>query len=596
MEQLKNWVNKIHESFFFPLIVFGLLTIIMLSSLILNNTLILSYDTIFHFNRFYDTAEQIRNGNFNYFQMNYGFLQTGRIVNALYGPLVAYIFGFILLLSYNWIVFEIIISSLVMIIAAFSMYWLCKTNGVKRDYSILMGSLYMIGSSVFSWVVTQQFTGVGAAVMPLFFIGVTSTLQKLKIPVLTISIGMAILIQTHILSSLIAFASSVPIILVALALTSEKKIMIRDGIISIIITLALTSNVWGAIISVFKQNYLIPTFPEVNMQLYTLSLHGESLQNVMKPMELLLFAYVIYYVVTRWTKLNYVVKTLGLVGFVFLIISTNIIPWIRLESNFPKLTTLIQFPRRFSVIPFVLFILLLGMILSNDKYALTLKPLRHPSRIFTWVIFFFVLILNMQANARLMNLEVSQTIAMKENSQSVIPMVHAFRYNKKVNYNFKEDFESPNKSMLINDIVKTTPDYLPTNQAVNEDNYSLIHPYIYNYRQLIKHNLNIKGGYSKKVNKDGSLSVTWYNHHKKTTRYRVTVVKYAATQLVLNGKKINPVRVSQVGAVTVNAKPGKNVLRISYKTGLWMDVIFLVTIISWIGIVGFMIIKKYKKG
>lgn len=594
MEQLRNAAKKVHESRFFPLLVFGLLGLIALSSLILNNTLILSYDTIFHFNRFYDTAEQIRNGSYNYFQMNYGFLQTGRIVNALYGPVVAYIGGFILLLSYNWIVFEIVISLLVMLVAAFSMYWLCKVNGVSRDYSILMGSLYMIGSSVFVWVINQQFTGVGAAVMPVFFIGITLMLQKLRIPVLGVSVGMAVLIQTHVVSSLIAFGASLPIIIVSLVLTKEKWKMIKDGLIAIVLTLALTFNVWGVMISIFRHNFLIPTFPETSMQLFTVSLHGESIQSVVKPMELLIFLYVIYYVITRWKKLNYVVKTLGSVAFGFLVLSTNIVPWTRLQVEFPKLTTLVQFPKRFAVIPFILFFLLLGMILTNDKHALTLKPLHYPSRAFTYAMLFFVFALNMEANFQAINLGVSQTIAMKQNNDSVIPVNHAFSYNKKYNRTYLQDLESPNKSYLVNDILKTTPDYLPTTQAVNEDNYASVHPYLNNHRQLIKHNFKIKGGYTKKVNKDGSLTVTWYNHHSKTRRFRVTVVKYSATKLVLNGKKIKPARLSQVGAVTVKAKPGKNVLTVSYRTGLGMDVIFLVTTLSWVGVFGYAIVRRFK--
>ncbi|EQE00311.1 putative cell division domain protein, partial [Clostridioides difficile CD9] len=39
---------------------------------------------------------QFKTGNFSYFQTNYGFQQSGRIVNALYGPLIAYILGGIL--------------------------------------------------------------------------------------------------------------------------------------------------------------------------------------------------------------------------------------------------------------------------------------------------------------------------------------------------------------------------------------------------------------------------------------------------------------------------------------------------------------------
>lgn len=50
--------------------------------------MILGADAIFHYNRFYETAEQLRTGNFSYFISIFGFQQSGRIVNAVYGPLI----------------------------------------------------------------------------------------------------------------------------------------------------------------------------------------------------------------------------------------------------------------------------------------------------------------------------------------------------------------------------------------------------------------------------------------------------------------------------------------------------------------------------
>ena len=55
--------------------------------------IIIGSDTIFHFNRFYETEEQIRNGNLSWFMTLYGFNQSGRVINALYGPAFAYLNG-----------------------------------------------------------------------------------------------------------------------------------------------------------------------------------------------------------------------------------------------------------------------------------------------------------------------------------------------------------------------------------------------------------------------------------------------------------------------------------------------------------------------
>lgn len=66
----------------------GLLLIFLCSILILlpqffSGNLILGSNSIFHFNRFYDTAEQIKNVNFNYHISLYGFQQSGRIVKLM---------------------------------------------------------------------------------------------------------------------------------------------------------------------------------------------------------------------------------------------------------------------------------------------------------------------------------------------------------------------------------------------------------------------------------------------------------------------------------------------------------------------------------
>ena len=82
--------------------------IILLCSILLqwvqiqNQNLYLGYDWIFHYNRFYDAAQQIKEGNFQYFISMYGFSQSGRIINALYGPIFAYVNGLLLLICGPW--------------------------------------------------------------------------------------------------------------------------------------------------------------------------------------------------------------------------------------------------------------------------------------------------------------------------------------------------------------------------------------------------------------------------------------------------------------------------------------------------------------
>lgn len=94
-------------------IIFGFVILIILSYQIRTHTAIFVSDGYFHFSRFYDAAQQIKTNNFSFFQSNWGFNQSERIVNALYGPYFAYLMGAILLICGTWFKFQIVTSFLI---------------------------------------------------------------------------------------------------------------------------------------------------------------------------------------------------------------------------------------------------------------------------------------------------------------------------------------------------------------------------------------------------------------------------------------------------------------------------------------------------
>lgn len=85
-----------------PYLVFVAAATIMIFSQLKTGVVTVGGDTFFHFSRFYDAAMQIENNNFSPFQTNYGFQQSGRVINALYGPGFAYLNGLILLMVKTW--------------------------------------------------------------------------------------------------------------------------------------------------------------------------------------------------------------------------------------------------------------------------------------------------------------------------------------------------------------------------------------------------------------------------------------------------------------------------------------------------------------
>ncbi|WP_231496658.1 hypothetical protein [Enterococcus gallinarum] len=84
------------------LLVIFCVSLLLLLPQLFGRGLILGSDAVFHFNRFYETSQQIKEGNYQYFLSIYGFQQSGRIVNALYGPFFAYFQGILVLISRSW--------------------------------------------------------------------------------------------------------------------------------------------------------------------------------------------------------------------------------------------------------------------------------------------------------------------------------------------------------------------------------------------------------------------------------------------------------------------------------------------------------------
>ncbi|WP_283575843.1 hypothetical protein [Limosilactobacillus pulli] len=104
---------------------------------------IVGADSVFHYNRFYETYSQLKHLNFSWFQSIYGFNQSGRIVNVVYGPLFAYLNGGLLLLAHSWYQYQIVSSIIIYLIGGFGMYRLLKLLSIRSIIAAMMASFYM---------------------------------------------------------------------------------------------------------------------------------------------------------------------------------------------------------------------------------------------------------------------------------------------------------------------------------------------------------------------------------------------------------------------------------------------------------------------
>ena len=153
-----------------PLILSILLATILQIPQLFNHVTLTGSDTIFHFSRFYDTAQQIQNHNFSYFEMNYGMGETGRIVNAIYGPFFAYLMGSLLLFCSSWLRFQILITYLIFLVGGLGIYRLSRKIKLSQVVSSIVTALFLTTGYIAYWPRSYAFNSWRAALIPFVLI------------------------------------------------------------------------------------------------------------------------------------------------------------------------------------------------------------------------------------------------------------------------------------------------------------------------------------------------------------------------------------------------------------------------------------------
>ncbi|MEJ6401202.1 hypothetical protein [Nicoliella lavandulae] len=559
---------------------------------------IFGVDSAFHMNRFYDTAMQIKTHQYSYFQSFFGFQQSGRVVNALYGPLFAYLNGMILLLAKTWYHYQIITSWLVLTISGSLMYRLAIKNWVKPIFSILIAVAYMMSDPVMAWIVGQQFTGWGAAFLPLALLMGTEMMREHKISVVKLAVVMALLFQIHVLTSLMAALALVPFFLVGLYLTNHRLKMMCNLLLSMGLTILLTANVWGGMLELSSSNNLMPVAPGINVSVTAPRIAGQSQAVVasaasvgtgsglntlgVTPLYMLIAVAVLVYLGLNLRKSTKSTWIIFLNGMVFLWMSTDYFPWTQIANAFPSVDYL-QFPARFLAIALVLLLLAFGMCLSNQSKLIVVNLVK------ICFIGFVLISFNQSAYLSLQN-----GINTYRSNQVVLP-----DRNLTINPSMKPDrirqlFNTNDLSKAVNAFNKPTPDYLPFFTKIRPDQYWIYHPYHLYKAQILTNlqpvNKSQVQPVKKKVSGD-ALKVTWTNPLNHKWWISIPVIKYAHTKVLINGKAVK-VDTSTIGKLFIDSKPGINHATIVYQSSRWFNALVLLMIVSWVAlIVGFIFNK-----
>ena len=503
-------------------------------------------DTAFHFHRFYDTYQQIQNHNFSYFQMNYGMGASGRIVNALYGPFLAYIMGFLLLFCSSWLRFQVVITYLIFIIGGLGIYHLGRKVKMSRMVASVITALFLTTGYIAYWPRSNAFNSWGAILIPFILIQGINLLNNHKKRFSWISLGvvMAIVAQIHLLSTFFAILALIPFFIYGLVLTENKRQMWFDVFKAVGLFVVLTANVWGAFLLLYPTNQMAsPIDYSLVLTSVNLSVAGTStMWTSITEVTLLLFIVQLIYIVFNF-KSSRINTLVTLEGWVFLYLSSNLFPWQFVKDNFPAVTGYLQFPNRFTVVAYPLLFIGIGLTITEliKNHGKKLGMLASALAV-------VVVLFNVRADFNEINNNIS--------------------YNKGITSNVAEMQEKGLKA-YIDKIEINSPDYLPVQKKIKSGDIT----------GMLMSMAEQRKGFSKTALTGGRLEIKWNGKNAKSTT--LPIFLYRQSELIVNGKKINP-KLNEIGMPIVKSKQGKNTAILSFKTPTWFMILLYISILGWV--------------
>ena len=542
MKQIFKSRERLWVSLF--IIVFAIL---LVTPQLFTRKVILGSDSIFHYNRFYEAAMQLKNGNFSYFLSLYGFQQSGRIVNALYGPFFAYLQGGLILISGTWFRYQIVSRVLLHILAESSMYALLKQCKVKTSIALSLGLLYATTFSIQYWTMRQGFSSWGAALLPYCFIPAIHYVFYQRVDQVRLALSMALIFQVHVLSALMLVMMYLPFYIYTFVkvTASKKKETIVKVLIAVILFLLLTVNVWGVLLYLRGANHLLDPF--INREIGKNGIDGTARYWLYTPISLMVLLILQFiYAIANWKKLARWKRILHFIYFVFFFLSTGLFPWQYLVENGNTFAELIQFPFRFFVPATILLLAITGLTVT---------------RFVNWRKSIAVLLFAFAGVGLIQNImDTTDRVKSAAQDGELISIVK-HTYVEGDYQTISLTMNDSDLSQFLNLVVKPTPDYVPIYGTIGKQNtYDLY------YENIVTNQR------TEKLIEDNCLVLTWQADEGE--ELNLPIVVYKDSILTLNGKELDKddYNLSTIGTPTVSSQEGKNKLELRYQEPEWIFV------------------------
>lgn len=531
---------------------------------------IIGSDAIFHYNRFYDAAMQIKNHNFQYFISMYGFQQSGRIVNALYGPVFAYFQGILVLICGSWFRYQIISRFVLAVTAGWSLLALLKRAGVKIRIAVPLACLYLTTFAIQYWTLRQGFSSWGAAFLPLGLIPAVVYVKDGEISSWKLALALAIVLQVHVLSAFFLVLAYFGFYLYGFTKSTRKWHDIKKVALAVPLFMVLTANIWTVLLYLQGNNDL--AMPFYNKRLYLFSVNERSLYWLFTPGTF--FFLIIWHLVYTYRHLEQVkaerlLYVSNWMYMIFLVLSTSLFPWYYLTRTKAKFIELVQFPYRFFVPATILLLLVVGLILSRINQEKLVYLILSGMLIFG---------LGQIATNNFIQFQKwflsNDPVASKKHTTIAVQDSDTIR----------RAFNNRDLAQFLQLVQKSTPDYLPKYSKNIRNKYNLYNTYV------IKDNASYY-----KIPQGNHLYIVWQAHKKWAS---VPVIKYKNTELRLNGKKLKLGRdyfVSSIGTPIIKQTQDYNELVLTYRKPVWLASILYLSLSGWVFGLAFLIKERIQK-
>lgn len=551
-----------------------------------SGNVIIGYDTFFHFNRLYETAMQFQTGRFSYFMANFGYCQSGQIVNAVYGPYMAYVLGFLLFLTHSWVNFQLCSAFILLFGAGTGAYLLFRRLKIKIALAAAGAIIFLSQNFITYWLTSSAFLDWGSMMLPFaVLVGLdllTGSAQRIHV---SLALVVAILIEMHILSAVITVLMLLPFFMVGLFRSTDKRKYLIKIMLNVCLTLLLTANYFAAFFDVFGHNHLIAPFQVQSLQSGGMQLVNNNLmQNGIGLVFIIIIMAQIIFILFNLNRSNLNVF-LTTVGLFFFGLSSEYFPWNQISKRVPIFRDFLQFPSRFYAVAALL--LLAGFLLSTNQFM-------QQARFITVKRGYLIGVGLLAITATLFGMaNVQHQLRNNWQAYKIAPQAGVYAqhllpfgyYPKQVsNEEIRKDFQGKNLATPLHDSIRANTDYLPNHTHLQQprDLQS-------QYKNQITYNEN---QFTKHPQTDGSMKVSWDSQQSGMTM--IPVVAYHDTKLYLNGKQLRNYRLSQIGVIYVPAQAGRNNLLIKYQSPGYVRFAILVSLFSWLGLAIYLIYQGIK--